>query len=171
MRQYLIKKGNHYCSISIFERIAAIGWKVNKYSVRFVMNNNCWWAPPRNNDDNDLNKLTGVSFGLNDHSNSVRFTWVPDFTTPGRIKIYGYTYDDKKSDPKFAYLYITSVQVGQSCEGSIEKQGNQYVFKVNGVSISMDNLHPDPSLCFRLYPYFGGNNTAPQDMNIDIEYL
>ena len=171
MRQYVIKKGNHYCSISIFERIAAIGWKVNRYQVRFVLETTCWWASPRNNDDNDLNKLTGISYGLNDHSNSVRLTWAPDFTSNGRIKIYGYVYDEKTTDPKFTYQYITSVQTGQSCDGLIEVQGNKYKITVNGVSVLMDNLHPDSSLCFRLYPYFGGNNTAPQDMAIDIEYL
>ncbi len=169
MKQYLIKKGNHYCSMSIFERLGDIGWKLKKYSVRFVLQSSCWWAPPRNNDDNDLNKLTGIAYGLSVHSNSVRLTWVPDFTVNGKIKIYGYTYDEKSADPKFTYLYITSVQVGQSCTGCIEVQGNKYAITVNGVTVLMDNLHPDPNLCFRLYPYFGGNNTAPQDMIIEIE--
>ncbi len=171
MRQYRIKKGDHYCSVSIFERLGAIGWKINKYQVRFVLHNACWWAPPRNTDDNGLNKLTGISFGLNDHNNSVRFAWIPDFAVSGKINIHGYTYDDQATTPKFTSRFITPVQVGQSCEASIEMVGNQYKLTVNGVTIFMDNLHPDSSLCFRLYPYFGGNNTAPQDMAIDIDYL
>ena len=171
MKQYEIKKGNHYCSVSVFERLGSIGWNVKKYSVRFVLHASCWWMPKRNNDDGDLNKLTGISYGLNDHSNSVRLTWVPDFTVNGKIDIYGYTYDKKSTDPKFEALYINSVQVGQSCDGCIEVLDKKYKITVNGVSKEMANVHPDSSLCFRLFPYFGGNNTAPQDMLIDIDYL
>ena len=171
MKQYQIKKGNHYCSLSIFEKLGGIGWKIKKYTVRFVMNSSCWWTPARNHDDGDLNKLTGVCYGLNVHGNSVRLTWVPDFNVNGKIDIYGYTYDEKATDPKFTALFITSVQTGQTNDGCIEVQGNQYKITVNGVSVLMENKHADPSLCYRLYPYFGGNNTAPQDMSIGIDYL
>jgi len=157
--------------MSIFEKLGAIGWKITRYQVRFILHSECWWPSPRNNDDYDQNKLTGIGYGLNHHGNSVRLTWVPDFTVNGRIKISGYTYDEKSASPQFAIREITTVQVGQPCEVCIEVQGNKYSITVNGVNVMMDNLHPDPNLCFRLYPYFGGNNTAPQDMVIDIDYL
>ena len=171
MRSYQIKKGNHYCSMSFFEKLGGVGWKITKYSVRFTMHPSCWWAPARNHDDGDLNKLTGVCYGLNVHSNSVRLTWVPDFNVNGKIDIFGYTYDEKATDPKITAVPITSVQVGQPCNGCIDVQGNKYKITVINVSVLMDTLHADPSLCYRLYPYFGGNNTAPQDMTIDIDYL
>jgi hypothetical protein len=171
MKQYLIKKGNHYCSMSFFEKLGAVGWKIKKYTVKFRFHPNCYWAPPRNSDDGDLNKLTGLAYGMNVHSNSVRLTWVPDFTVNGKMRIFGYTYDEKANAPKFTYKEITSVQVGQLVDGSIESVGNEYVFKVNGVTVRMPNVNTDPNLCLRLFPYFGGNNTAPQDMTIEIEYL
>jgi hypothetical protein len=170
MRFYKIKKGDHYCSMSIFEKIGALGWKVKTMEVKFLFRSECWWAPPRNNDDLDQNKLAGIGFGMNHHKNSVRFTWVPDFDKPNVIKIYGYTYDEKKSDPKFTYAYITSVNVLQPCQGKIESIGNQYRLTVNGTVITMDNTNSDPGLCFRLFPYFGGNNTAPHDMTIELEF-
>jgi hypothetical protein len=105
------------------------------------------------------------------HSNSVRLTWIPDFDVNGKLRIFGYTYDEKSTDPKFTCLEITSVQVGQTCEGCIESVGNEYVITVNGVTVRMANVNADPNLCLRLFPYFGGNNTAPQDMTVDIEYL
>jgi hypothetical protein len=107
MRFYKIKKGDHYCSMSIFEKIGAMGWKVKTMDVKFLFRPECWWAPPRNNDDLDQNKLAGIGFGTNHHKNSVRFTWVPDFDKQNVIKIFGYTYDEKKNDPKFTYAYIT----------------------------------------------------------------
>jgi hypothetical protein len=167
MKNYLIKKGNHYCNVNIFERLFAIGWKVKQFSVSFRLNKECWWAPPRNSDDNDLNKLCGISFGVNDHSNSVRFAWVPDFTQNGVIKIYGYVYDKLSSG--HVSKFITSVKVDEVNSGVIKVSGNQYILTVGATSISMDNTHGDSNLCFRLYPYFGGNNTAPNDMTIGLE--
>ena len=169
MKQYLIKKGDHYCSMSILEKIGAIGFNAKKYSAKFMMHKECWWATPRNSDDYDQNKLTGIGYGLNHHNNSVRLTWVPDFAINGLIKISGYTYDEKSTTAKYTIKYITSVQVGQIYTATIETKGSQYAISVNGVSILMDNLHPDPNLSFRLYPYFGGNNVAPQNMIIELE--
>ena len=96
---------------------------------------------------------------------------MPDFEHSGRIKIFGYTYDEKSADPKFTDRLITTVQVGQMYEAKIESLGYEYRITVNGVSVRMTNIHGDPNVCLRLYPYFGGNNTAPQDMTIEIEYL
>jgi hypothetical protein len=171
MKSYSIKKGSHYSTKGLFERLGAICCNFKTLSVRFKFHTDCYWAPARNPDDNDLNKLTGIGFGLNLHKNSVRLAWVPDFDIAGTIKIYGYSYDEKKVDPKFTFLYITSVPVEQTYEAKIESKAGKYVITVNKVVVEMDNLHKDPKICFRLFPYFGGNNTAPKDMLIEIEYL
>ena len=169
MRFYLIKKGNHYASMSIFEKIGAIGWKINTLSLRFVFRKECWWAPPRNQDDYDQNKLAGIGFGTNHHNNSVRLTWVPDFENQGMIKVYGYTYDENKAGPKFTSTFIKSVHVQDTITGKIESRDGGYFITVNEVTIRMDNVNSDPNLCFKLFPYFGGNNTAPHDMVIELE--
>jgi hypothetical protein len=156
--------------MSFFEKLGAIGWKINSVSLRFLFRSECWWAPPRNGNDGDLNKLAGIGYGMNHQKNSFRLAWLPDFDQQGIIKIYGYTYDDRKSDPKFAYAFITNVNVMQPCQATIVGQGNKYAITVNGTTIFMENNNPDPSLCFRLFPYFGGNNTAPHDMVIELEY-
>ena len=98
MDNYLIKKGNHYASVSLFQRLFSVGWNIRQMSIHCQFSNECWWAPPRNDDDNDLNKLCGIGYGLSHHQNSVRFAWVPDFTKHGIINIYGYTYDENTSD-------------------------------------------------------------------------
>lgn len=170
MKLYRIKQGDHYAKISLFEKIGAMGWKIRSARLKFIFHSDCWWAPPRNADDQDLNKLAGIGYGTNHHNNSVRLAWVPDFTRDGVIRLYGYTYDELKSDPKFRYEFITNVMVRQPCQASIESTGKQYVITVNGVTVRMENTQADPNLCFRLFPYFGGNNTAPQDMTIELEY-
>jgi hypothetical protein len=155
--------------MSIFEKIGAIGWKTKTLSVKFCFRNQCWWAPPRNTDDLDLNKLAGIGYGTNHHNNSVRLSWVPDFDNQGMIKVFGYTYDEKKTGQKFAMSFIKSVRVGQTVSGKIESRDNGYFITVGDVTVKMDNINVDPKLTFKLYPYFGGNNTAPHDMTIELE--
>ena len=169
MKNYLIKKGNHYAQISIFDRLFNIGWKVKQIAVNFKFSKECWWAPPRNPDDHDLNKLCGISYGLNDHSNSVRFAWVPDFTQNGVINIFGYVYDELSSG--HVSKFIAAVKVEEVHTGLIKVVGNQYMLMIGITTINMDNTHGDPNLCFRLYPYFGGNNTAPCNMVIGLEII
>jgi len=169
MRYYEIKKGNHHCSMSLFEKIGALGWKVRKIDLRFVFRKECWWAPARNTDDYDQNKLAGIGFGTNHHKNSVRLTWVPDFEKPGMIRVSGYTYDERNTGPKFAISYIKSVHVGETVTARIESRDGAYFLTVQEVTVRMENQQPDPSLCFWLFPYFGGNNTAPHDMTIELE--
>jgi hypothetical protein len=169
MRFYLIKKGNHYASMSFFEKIGAIGWNIRTLSVKFVFRKECWWAPPRNQDDHDLNKLAGIGFGTNHHQNSVRLAWVPDFENEGMIQVYGYTYDEKTEGQKLTMTFIKSVRVLETNTGKIESRDGVYYITVNDVTIRMDNVNPDPNLCFRLFPYFGGNNTAPHDMTVELE--
>jgi hypothetical protein len=171
MKKYTIKKGNHYASISIFERMFSFGWKVNEVPVKFRFSRECWWNPPRNADDHDLNKLCGVGYGLSVHSNSVRFAWAPDFSKSGIINVYGYTYDEKKEGEPHTSKFITAVAVDTECVGMIRKVTTNYSFTVGTTSIFMENSHPDPAVCNRLFPYFGGNNTAPINMDIELEYL
>jgi hypothetical protein len=154
--------------MSLFEKIGAIGWKINKINLRFSFRKECWWAPPRNTDDLDQNKLAGIGFGTNHHNNSVRLTWVPDFENEGMIRVSGYTYDEKKEGQKFTIAYITSVHVEEIVTGKIESRDGGYYLTVKDVTIRMENNKADPNLCFRLFPYFGGNNTAPHDMVIEL---
>jgi hypothetical protein len=171
MKDYPIKKGNHYASMSVLEKITGLRLKSGDYSVKFRFSSSCYWSTPRNPDDHDLNKLTGIGFGLNHHNNSVRLAWVPDFEQSGVIKIFGYTYDNRQDAQKHQSAYITSVRTVQICSARIESLSGKYRITVEGVSIEMENKSPDPNIGFRLYPYFGGNNTAPQDMTISIDYL
>jgi hypothetical protein len=155
--------------MSFFEKLGGIGWKIKTMSLRFVFRKECWWTPARNQDDYDQNKLAGIGFGTNHHNNSVRLTWVPDFAHEGMINISGYTYDEKKAGQKFTIVFIKSVHIGETVTGRIESRDGGYFITVNDVTVKMDNIKADPNLCFRLYPYFGGNNTAPHNMTIELE--
>jgi hypothetical protein len=94
---------------------------------------------------------------------------VPDFEQQGMIRVFGYTYDEKKEGQKFTSTFITSVHVDEIVTGSIENRDGSYFITVKDATVKMENIHADPNLCFRLFPYFGGNNTAPCNMVIELE--
>jgi hypothetical protein len=168
MKTYTIKKGDHYSNASIFERIFSIGWKVKQTVYHFKFHPECWWSPARNSDDYDLNKLCGIGFGTDHQKNSARLAWVPDFNVPGKIDIHGYIYDEQSSG--HISKYIASVQTGVVCDGVITSNPGAYSIAVNGTAVTMPNNNKDPNLCFKLFPYFGGNNTAPCDMGVEVGF-
>lgn len=55
MKKYTILKNWHY-SFFLFGRL--FGWYCNKktFNIKFKFSKECWWNPPRNQDDYDLNK-------------------------------------------------------------------------------------------------------------------
>lgn len=163
MDSYKIKKGKHYCN----HLIPKIWWGKKKWNVRVCFGSSCWWDTPRDLNDYDLNKLTGVSFGFNNHKNSIRFAWRPDFSEKGTIEIFAYLYDPKSE--KHLSVFVTKVKTMEICTGFIECEGDSYLMQLNGANVVMPNLSKDCKLQFMQYPYFGGDNEAPCDMEIYLD--
>jgi len=161
MKKYTIKKGNHYCQfawLSLFR----MHWNKNLWSVKFKLDDNCWWSPTRNSDDYDINKLVGIGFGFNHHKNSWRLGWVPNFIFKNHFKLFAYAYDTNTGQH-------VSVEMGDFISGviydcKIESKNNKYYFSCSNIGqAEIDNNLKDSKLEFELNFYHGGNNTAPND--------
>ena len=168
MKKYTILKNWHY-SFFLFGRL--FGWYCNKktFYIKFKFSKECWWNPPRNQDDYDLNKLYGLSFGFFIHKDSVRFTWKPKFEKEGVIEIYGYTYDASKKE--HTSLYLCDVNVETEYDGLLGISDSKYELNVGTSVIVMNNSSKDNKIQKEVYPYFGGNNRSPQKMNIWVSFL
>lgn len=167
MKKYTILKGWHY-AFFLFGRL--FGWHYNKkkFVINFNFSKDCCWAPPRDQNDYDLNKLYGLTFGLfSIHKSSVRLTWVPNFNKGWEdyISLYGYTYDPSFSGHQSKYLCDVKVDTDYSCNISITD--DKYIFDMTslGIKIEMDKTS-NKKLEKEIYPYVGGNNTAIQKMNV-----
>ena len=163
MKRYKILKGWHY-AFFLFGRLC--GWHYDKkqFIINFKFSSECYWVPPRNQDDYDLNKLYGITFGMfNIHKDSVRLTWVPKFGS-NLISIYGYIYD--KSSPEHVSQYICDVEMEKEYTALITLEDKKYHFSLNGTEIYMDNTTPDNKVQKEIYPYFGGNNRAITTMYV-----
>ena len=65
-------------------------------------------------------------------------------------------------------IYFTTINVDNTC--SILVSGANYVFTVNGVSVTMPRGATGSSASgYQQYPYFGGDETASHDITIRIK--
>jgi hypothetical protein len=162
-----IEKGKHYASgihVRPYLGKRFISWKIN-------LDISCLYTPI-NDDSNDLNKLCGISFGHH-HKKSLRFAWRPDFNIPGQFMIYAYWY----SNGQRRSLYIGNISHNLDYEFQIIIDESIVAFAIYHPRISQyplyctDINYPEPKvrIGYYLWPYFGGNNTAPHDMKLDFK--
>lgn len=164
MKKYTIFKNWHY-AFFLFERL--FGWYYDHkvFLITFKFSNECWWDTPRNLDDYDLNKLAGVMFGKT-YRNSVRLAWRPNFDKPNAISLYGYVYDECRDERTFKHLCDVPTNQEYMCYLNLYDP-EEYTFNLLGVgNFKMDNNTDDKKIQKKLYPYFGGNNTAPRKMSV-----
>jgi len=168
MRQFSVKKGHHYCRFW-WTKLFKPRWGHKKWSVTFEFKDDCYWSPPRNKDDYDINKLYGCGFGLFHHLNSWRLGWAPVFGKTNWFNLYAYVYDEQ--DGHISTL-MGEVKADRQYTVTVEPKGDKYWFSCIdlGVLIDMPNVNKDCKLQFDLHPYAGGDNTAIQDMTLFIEY-
>ncbi|SIT79201.1 hypothetical protein [Pontibacter indicus] len=113
----------------------------------------------------DINKLYGLSDCETDHhTNSSRFGWR---WYEGRLEIHAYTYTNKKRNTS----YITSVFPGQTNRYELTMGEKVYTFKVNDKQVTLPRYCTSMGSNYQLYPYFGGDETAPHDISIKIRDL
>jgi hypothetical protein len=119
-------------------------------------------------DQHDVNKLFGFSFGLH-HNNSVRFGWRPNADLT-KMEIVGYEYVNKVRIPT---IPIGEVELNKTYLYQLVYNGksNQIMYVIFDGDIEYLTSHPITlskkcSLGYRLYLYFGGNKKAPHDIII-----
>lgn len=120
-------------------------------------------------DQADINKLFGIGYFPSHHNNSVRFGWryVKEMDA---IEILAYWYAKKKRQHaslcfvklESCYLYILNIvnngHILSVYDGSVQI-GHYVISDVKG------------GMGYLLRPYFGGNQKAPHDMDIEIDWL
>ena len=160
MSKYVIRKGKHSHS-NLWARLNFLFFgKTLKYNVRF--DRNCWYVK-LNTDSEDLNKLFGFG-GADHHKNSIRLCWKPDFKDKGTIKIYVYWYDDQSR----ASIWFVDMRVDEWVEFQIRKTSKGFVVHCPFRTVELGHTKPNPTWK-KLYPYFGGDNTAPHTMTIELK--
>ncbi len=167
---YLIKKGKHYSVrksdwIRLPFKLGLIGG--NRLEFTFMFMGSCEYDQTKIGDE--VNKLYGMTYGFDVHYRSIRLGW--RHVGKGEIQILAYSYSEGKRTITYLYTvrtyntYRALIVVGSKQETGIslfDNDGNllsKTIVKVNSTSDWFK---------FRLYPFFGGIPTCPQDMIIYI---
>jgi len=113
----------------------------------------------------DVNKLFGFSEGNDHHLNSARIGWA---WNKNALRLYAYAYVN--GERKIRELATVDIEKEIYC--AIAVVGNEYVFSAGQGSISFARSAPGNYIPgYMLYPYFGGDETAPHEIRIRIHQL
>jgi hypothetical protein len=157
---YVIAQGKHESDKSEFTTIQS---KRILFKAKFDETAKYQTAIAANQED--INKLYGISDCNSFHqTNSARFGWR---WLNGNLEIWGYTYNNGERN----YTFINTVPINDYSEYEIEFTETKYIFRVNGTYAQMARACSGDAKGYKLYPYFGGDEAAPHDVNIWIEDL
>jgi hypothetical protein len=160
--KYTIPKGQHYTTANSYKTIET---SELKFVVRF--DSSAIYHSLSEENQYDINKLYGFSDN-NDthHTYSARIGWS---WTENQLMLYGYVYNEGK----MTYKKLIAVPIGREINCSIKSINGKYQFYIDGVNVGElpRKSGTEQAKGYMLYPYFGGDETAPHDVNIWIKNL
>lgn len=157
---YEIKKGEHYSKRTGMGRRLISLRDGRHLHFKAMFTNSCLYEPQ----DDDINKLYGFTDANSlVHENSVRIGWRHDGS--GQIEIFAYWYKDGVRG--IQKLGITTPNIEDEYE--IWARNGWYYFRFNQTEFSTERTKDsERGVRTRLFPYFGGNKPAPNDILIFI---
>jgi len=159
--RYTIKKGQQFCDKSTF---VAVEYSELKFVVKFDSTAIYNTLIPSN--QYDINKLYG--FSDNDsahHLYSARFGWR---WSDQALRLFAYVYNNGIRTSK----ELGTIRIDTENNCSIKVTGGHYVFSLNNnTDTLLRSSTTSKEKGYKLYPYFGGDETAPHDINIFIKEL
>ena len=157
--KYLIRQGEQHATLTYHST------ELTKLKFKALFDSTAIYQTVQDSNQGDINKLYGVSDCNSFHqTNSARFGWR---WFEDRLEIWAYTY--LNGERKFAL--IDTVEIGTFNEYEIAFKENKYVFRLNDKEVEMDRACESSAQGYKLFPYFGGDETAPHDISIWIEEL
>lgn len=158
-QQFTIPQGQHY---ALQNNIKPIETGEMKFVVKFDSSAIYKTANPEN--QYDINKLFGFSDnGDQHHQFSARIGWR---WSDGALRLFAYTYNNGNRDSK----EICEVPIGVDVFCSIKVVGEGYQFTANKSVVTMSRQSKTSlGKGYQLYPYFGGDETAPHEIRIWIK--
>lgn len=161
LTKYTIRAGQHNCDEN---RYVQTSYSELKFIAKFDSSAVYKTQDPWN--QLDINKLFGFSDNSSTHHQfSARFGWR---WSDNALRLFGYVYNNGIRAEK----ELGAVKIGIENHCSIKINPTSYVFTLNG---AVDSL-PRTSTAvkangYKLYPYFGGDETAPHNITIWLREL
>lgn len=159
--KYTIQKGNQYCDANAYK---AIETTEMNFVVKF--DSTAIYETQSAENQYDINKLYGFSDNDADHHQySARFGWR---WSAQALRLFAYVYNKGSVTSK----ELTTVSVGSEIDCSIKVTSSGYLFTVNGITAQLPRMAAtEKAKGYQLYPYFGGDEAAPHQINIWIRNI
>lgn len=159
--KYIIEAGNQYCNNSVLQ---LTNYSSLHFKVKFDSSAIYKTANPVN--QLDINKLYGFSDNNANHQEySARFGWR---WYENEVQVFAYVYNDARR----SFSKIASIVIGKEYDCKIEVKAGKYVFSLGDKTLEVSrSSRTTTAEGYKLYPYFGGDEAAPHDINIFIEEL
>lgn len=158
---YRIPAGAHYATESSY---TVLNLTAMRFRARF--DSSAVYQTQERQNQGDLNKLYGMAdCGSMHQKNSARFGWR---WYEGALEIWAYAYIN--GDRKMSF--IKAVQLNTSSSYELQFTDSTYNFTVDETTVSFPrNCSEKQARGYKLYPYFGGDETAPHEIRIHIQEL
>jgi hypothetical protein len=157
--KYTIKSGQHYADGNTFKimETAALNFVVKFDSTAI-------YQSALKENQYDINKLYGFSDNNQGHHlYSARFGWR---WSDNALRLFAYVYNEGTVSSK----ELTAIGIGQEVACRIRVTPTDYLFTVGDKSDSLRRMSTTPlAKGYQLYPYFGGDETAPHEVSIWIK--
>ena len=164
MKTYTIEQGNHSANGLNFK----IHNNLHQLNFKAILHSNCLYHLG-NVDDMDVNKLYGVTWSLFNDKNSFRIGWNCQ-NNDGKISYFAYMHKDGQFSSVWLFDEFPEIEMNFHIE--FDRIGNFIrIYRLDiptNYSISY-NFAGVGKIGYYNWPYFGGNQVAPQTMNIGIE--
>lgn len=158
--EYLIPAKQHYAVNNNYDVIS-----LKELHFKAIFDSSCIYNSYDAENIYDINKLYGFSDCSSlHHENSARAGWLWNGKT---IELYAYCYINRVRKS----MLLGTVPIGVPAELTMNVQPNVYQFTYNGKTITLPRHCTGNIQGYRLYPYFGGDETAPHDIHVYIKEL
>ena len=106
---------------------------------------------------------TAPSVGVSRAAESARFGWR---WSDHALRLFAYVYNEGSA----IYRELSTVNIGELINCSIRVSGAAYLFTVDGQTTALPRAStPARATGYQLYPYFGGDESSPHEINIWIK--
>lgn len=159
--KYTIRAGQQFCDPNDFKQT---DYTELKFIARF--DSSAVYQTLSQANQLDINKLYGFSDNNAEHQQfSARIGWR---WSGGALRLFGYIYNNGIRD----FEEITIISIGEEHTCSIKVTSASYIFSVGNTSKTMLRTSTTATAKgYKLYPYFGGDEKAPHDINVWIKEL
>lgn len=157
---YTIQQGQQYCDQNTLKLT-----NLSSQSFDVIFDSSAIYRTIDPNNQYDINKLYGFSEGFNHQYNSARLGWR---WSNDSLRLFGYVYNNGTRVSN----EISTVAIGDTIRCSISLLDSFYQFSVNQVVVILSRTAAGSVASgYQLFPYFGGDETAPQPIAIKIKEI